>query len=83
MLSARLLGRTRRAREEHRRVERIAASRWIGLCVHDLPLRPHGCSALALERDGALITRLTADLRVQAGDSLWVTGTAEAVHKVA
>jgi Trk K+ transport system NAD-binding subunit len=83
MLSARLLGRTRRAREEHRRVERIAASRWIGRSVHDLPLRPHGCSALALERDGALITRLTADLRVQAGDSLWVTGTAEAVHKVA
>ena len=83
MLSARLLGRARRAREEHRRVERIAASRWSGLALHDLPLRTHGCSALALERDGALITRLTTDLQIQSGDWLWVTGTAEAVHRVA
>jgi Trk K+ transport system NAD-binding subunit len=83
MLSARLLGRARRAREEHRRVERIAASRWVGLSMHDLPLRTHGCSALALERDGNLITRLTGDLHIQTGDSLWVAGTADAVHRVA
>ena len=83
MLSARLLGRARRAREEHRRVERIAASRWSGLSVHDLPLRTHGCSALAVERDGALITRLTSGLHIQTGDSLWITGTADAVHRVA
>jgi Trk K+ transport system NAD-binding subunit len=83
MLSARLLGRTARARDEHRRVERIAASRWSGLSVHDLPLRPHGCSALAIERDGQTITRLTSDLHIEKRDAVWVAGTAEAVHKVA
>jgi len=83
MLSARLLGRTARARDEHRRVERISATRWSGLSLHDLPLRTHGCSALALERDGQTITRLTSDLHIEKNDSLWVTGTAEAVHKVA
>jgi Trk K+ transport system NAD-binding subunit len=83
MLSARLLGRTARARDEHRRVERISATRWSGLSLHDLPLRTHGCSALALERDGQTITRLTSDLHIEKHDSLWVTGTAEAVHKVA
>lgn len=83
MLSARLLGRATRVREEHRRVERIATSRWIGLSVHDLPLRPHGCSALALERDGRLITPVARDLHVRSGDWLWVAGTADAVHKVA
>jgi Trk K+ transport system NAD-binding subunit len=83
MLSSRLLGRATRPREEHRRVERIAASRWSGLSIHDLPLRTHGCSALALERDGELIIRLTSDLHVKPGDLLWVAGTADAVHKVA
>jgi len=83
MLSARLLGRATRVREEHRRVERIATSRWIGLSVHDLPLRTHGCSALAVERDGRLITPVARDLHVQSGDWLWVAGTADAVHKVA
>jgi Trk K+ transport system NAD-binding subunit len=83
MLSARLLGRTARPRDEHRRVEKIAATRWAGLSVGELPLRTHGCSAIAIERAGTTISHLTTSVRIETGDALWVAGTADAVHRVA
>jgi Trk K+ transport system NAD-binding subunit len=83
MLSARLLGRTARPRDEHRRVEKIAATRWAGLSVGELPLRTHGCSAIAIERAGTTISRLTTAVRIETGDALWVAGIADAVHRVA
>jgi Trk K+ transport system NAD-binding subunit len=78
MLSARLLGRVARSRDEHRRVVRIVAR--AASAVADLPLRLHGCSLLAIEREGSFLEARTP---VQAGDYLYVCGGAEAVKKVA
>ena len=83
MLSARLLGRTARVREEHRRVQSIPAARWSGKRLDQLPLREHGCSAVAIERNGTTITRLARDVVVDANDVLWVCGTADALHRLA
>jgi len=83
MLSARLLGRTARAREEHRRVQAIPATRWTGKTLGELPLRENGCSAVAIERAGTTITRITPDTAIEAKDVLWVCGTVEALHRVA
>jgi Trk K+ transport system NAD-binding subunit len=79
MLSSRLLGRVARSRDEHRRVERFIAR--TSRPLRELPLRQHGCSLLAIERDGAFI-RATADVVVQIGDQLYVCGAAEAVRGV-
>jgi Trk K+ transport system NAD-binding subunit len=77
MLSSRLLGRVARSRDEHRRVVRIIAR--AASNVRDLPLRQHGCSLLAIERDGSF---LGAGTPIQAGDHLHVCGGAEAVKTV-
>jgi Trk K+ transport system NAD-binding subunit len=77
MLSSRLLGRVARSRDEHRRVERFLAPTTRAL--RDLPLRQHGCSLLAIERDGAFV-RVTADAVLQAGDQLSICGAADAVR---
>jgi Trk K+ transport system NAD-binding subunit len=83
MLSARLLGRTARVREEHRRVQSIPAMRWTGKPISQLPLRENGCSVVAIERDGTTITRITPETVVEAKDVLWVCGTVDALHRVA
>jgi Trk K+ transport system NAD-binding subunit len=79
MLSARLLGRVARTRDEHRRVVRVAAGR--AGALRDLELRQHGCSLLAIERAGTFLP-VVADSTVQAGDQLYVCGGAEAVKTV-
>ena len=81
MLSARLLGRNVRVREEHRRVEKFAATRWAGKTMRDLPLRANGCSAVAIERDGSYVP-IHRDTIVESGDVLWVCGTADALHQL-
>ena len=83
MLSARLLGRTARVREEHRRVQMIPAARWAGKTLDHVPLRENGCSAVAIERNGTTITRLARNTVVEANDSLWVCGTVDALHRLA
>jgi Trk K+ transport system NAD-binding subunit len=83
MLSARLLGRAARVREEHRRVQSIPGSRWAGKTVRELPLRENGCSAVAVERAGSTITRITSDTTIEAKDVLWVCGTTDALHRIA
>jgi Trk K+ transport system NAD-binding subunit len=83
MLSARLLGRTARVREEHRRVQSIPAARWAGKTMSHLPLRENGCSAVAIEREGTMITRITPETVIEARDVLWVCGTVDALHRVA
>jgi Trk K+ transport system NAD-binding subunit len=83
MLSSRLLGRTARAREEHRRVQQIPAIRWTGKKIGDVPLRENGCSVVALQRNGNVITKIARDLVLETKDMLWVCGTVDALHRVA
>jgi Trk K+ transport system NAD-binding subunit len=64
MLSARLLGRTTRARDEHRRLQRVDGASHAGTVLAGLPL-----CVLAVERDGATLA-FRRDLRVEAGDVL-------------
>lgn len=83
MLSARLLGRAARVREEHRRVQSLPGVRWAGKSIAEIPLRENGCSAVAIERNGAMITKVARDTTVEAKDVLWVCGTTDALHRVA
>ena len=83
MLSARLLGRAARVREEHRRVQTVPAIRSAGRTLDHLPLRENGCSAVAIERNGSIITHLTRETTIEAKDVLWVCGTTDALHRVA
>jgi len=76
MLSARLLGRTKRPRDEHRRAFRISGDPYSGQRIDELEVRTRDSgSLLAIERDGQTIRRLTSDLRVEQGDSLWICST--------
>ena len=79
MLSARLLGRVARSRDEHRQVLRVTAGARRPL--RELPLRQHGCSLLALKRTGAFLP-ITAETMVEPRDELYVCGSAEAVNAV-
>ena len=82
MLSARLLGRVARSRDEHRRVLRVAVGDGAGRALRDLSLRQHGCSALAIERGGMFLA-VTAETRVETGDQLYVSGSVDTVNVVA
>lgn len=82
MLSARLLGRVSRSRDEHRRVLRVAVRDGAGRALREMSLRQHGCSVLAIERGGVFLAA-TAEARVETGDQLYVCGSAEAVNMVA
>jgi Trk K+ transport system NAD-binding subunit len=67
MLSARLLGRSVRARPEHRRVTPIAAGEHAGRTIAELPYS----IVIALSR-GETTLRVTPATRVEPGDVLWV-----------
>lgn len=82
MLSARLLGRTARSREEQRKVVRMPAAAAAGRSIGELRLRHYGCSVLAVRHDGAMITRVTPDLRLEAADELYVSGDRDALAKI-
>jgi Trk K+ transport system NAD-binding subunit len=81
MLSARLLGRTVRTREEHRKVMRIKAS--ADRAVGELPLRPHGCSVIAVAREGRFTTRISGQTKIAAGDEVFICGNDEALRSIA
>jgi Trk K+ transport system NAD-binding subunit len=80
MLSARLLGRVARSRDEHRQVVRVIARSPQSL--RDLPLRTNGCSLLAIKRSHTYLP-ITAETSLKPGDELYICGTAEAVKVVA
>lgn len=80
MLSARLLKKSARVRDEHRRVERIDASKLAGLTTGDLRNRSEA-SLLAVERGGSLLKN-SPDLRLENGDALWLCGTSEAIRRL-
>ena len=57
------------------RIGRLHAGRTIA----ELPIRKHGCSVVAIARNGAFITRLSAQTKIELGDELYVCGNAEAL----
>lgn len=83
MVSARLLGRRARSRDEHRAVVRARAVALAGRALRDSGFRDRGCSLLAIRRDGIAITHLRPDTMLDAGDELFLCGSAEAVREVA
>jgi Trk K+ transport system NAD-binding subunit len=82
MLSARLLGRAVRSREEHRQVISASVRRMSGKSLRELAIRGEGSSALAIQRGGHFITRLTAETLLQEGDALYVCGIADTVRSM-
>jgi Trk K+ transport system NAD-binding subunit len=82
MLSVRLLKRSTRVRDEHRRVSRIDVPPVPGISMQELRGRAGACSVLALERAGSLLKDV-ARLQIEPGDSLWVCGTTEAIRSFA
>ena len=78
MLSARMLGRVARSRDEHRQVLRVPVSQSAGKRLREIPLRQHGCSAIAIERAGAFLDA-TADSELQPGDHLYLCGVSDSL----
>jgi Trk K+ transport system NAD-binding subunit len=78
MLTSRLLGRSR-TREQHRKISRIPADGVSGRTLAELPIRKQGCSVVAIARNGAFVTRINAQTRIEPGDVLYVCGNAEAL----
>ncbi len=83
MLSARLLGRAARTREEHRKVARISAGNAAGRPIVELPFRKHGASVVAIGRNGTFLTRIGGQTRVEAGDDLYICGNADTLREIA
>jgi voltage-gated potassium channel len=83
MLSTRLLGRAGRSRDEHRQVLRVAARLTAGRTLAESGVvRQHGCSVIAVEREGAWLEPASA-LRIEAGDAMYLCGGVEAVRAAA
>jgi Trk K+ transport system NAD-binding subunit len=70
MLSARLLGKKARAREEHRRVTRIDGSELAGRAPLDVAA--NGQLVVAVQRNGAVVPRLDGAFRIDREDAVWV-----------
>jgi Trk K+ transport system NAD-binding subunit len=82
MLSARLLGRSARARDEHRSVLRLAGERFAGQRVADIASRAASATILAIDRNGTRMSRIDPALRVDAADILWLCATVEAAREL-
>ena len=83
MLSARLLGRAVRTREEHRKVVRLPAGAAAGRSIAELPIRRHGCSVVAVSRNGSFLPSVSGQTRIEAGDDLYICGNAEGLREIA
>lgn len=82
VLSARLLGRTARSREEQRKVSVFPGKRVAGATIGELPIRAVGCSVVAVGRGGAYVTRIMPDLRLDAEDELYISGERDALTQI-
>jgi Trk K+ transport system NAD-binding subunit len=71
MLSARLLGRHARVREEHRRVMRVDGASVKGRTPAELA-EAEGRTVLAIQRGGELIRRIEPAIILESGDFIWV-----------
>ena len=83
MLSARLLGRAVRTREEHRKVVRMPAGVSAGKSLTELPIRERGCSVIAIRRKGSFVTRMDRATRIEPGDEVFICGNDEALRAIA
>ena len=68
MLSAKLLGRRARVREEHRRVMRVDGASVAGRTAAELD----GRTVLAVQRGDEMLREVDPRLRFEAGDEVWV-----------
>jgi Trk K+ transport system NAD-binding subunit len=82
MLYTRLLGRSARTREEHRSITHVPVRALDGRTLRDSGIRAHGCSAVALRRNGSWLTNMTSETVLQAGDDLYICGTIEAFREI-
>jgi len=82
MLSARLLGRSARPRDERRSVVRVPGSRFAGSTIAELATHIAGAAILAIERSGARLSPHQAQLRIEAADTLWLCATGSAVREL-
>ena len=71
MLSARLLGRHARVREEHRRVVHVDGATIAGRTPSELA-SAEGRTVLALQRGADVISRVDPDLRIDSVDGVWI-----------
>lgn len=71
MLTSRLLGRHARAREEHRRIVRTDGAPFAGRTPLDIAAA-EGRTVVAVQRNGAFVSRLASDLRIAPGDVVWL-----------
>lgn len=74
MLSARLLGRHARVREEHRRVVRIDGETVRGRTPSELATA-EGRAVLAVQRGAELIRCVDPQFRIDVGDAVWICGS--------
>jgi Trk K+ transport system NAD-binding subunit len=70
MLTARLLGGSARAREEHRRVMSVEGSEHAGRTPYELAA--DGRTVLAVERDGVVVLRVDPEAPILHTDRVWV-----------
>jgi Trk K+ transport system NAD-binding subunit len=71
MLSTRLLGRQARIREEHRRVVRLEGESLRGRTPAEIAAA-EGRTVLAVQRGSEILRRVDPELRIDAGDAVWV-----------
>jgi Trk K+ transport system NAD-binding subunit len=82
MLSAPLLGRSVRARDEHRSVVRVTGSRFAGTTMAEIGSRIAGAAILAIERGGARLPRFEPQMRIDPSDTLWLCATGHAAREL-
>jgi Trk K+ transport system NAD-binding subunit len=71
MVSARLLGRQTRMREEHRRIDRVEGWKLSGRTPEEIA-RTQGKTVIAVERGGTVIRRIDASFPIENDDAVWL-----------
>jgi Trk K+ transport system NAD-binding subunit len=82
MLARHLLGEEAVEVDEHLKVQKVPVDPLIGHHPSDLRVRERtGCSVVAVERGDEAILEFGRECRFDAGDTVFVSGTAEAVRR--
>jgi Trk K+ transport system NAD-binding subunit len=82
ILTARLLGRAARTRDEQRQIIPMNPEMTAGRSISELPVRATGCSIVAIRRSGAVITRIDPKMKVEADDELYVCGNSQELREL-
>jgi len=62
---------------------RLPAGAAAGRSIAELPIRKHGCSVVAVSRNGSFLSRVNGQTRIEAGDDLYICGNAEGLREIA